>query len=322
MSSERWQRMEEVFQQVLERPPDEQGGFLKEVCGEDETLQRAVASLLEADREGEAFLEKPLAPSPEAGPPLPLPSGGRMGPYRLLRQIGEGGMSTVFLAVRDDETFQRRVAVKILRRGMESEDAQRRLRIERQILASLDHSYVARLYDGGTTEEGLPFFVMEYVEGLAIDAYCDHHQLPIAGRIELFRKVCSAVHYAHQNLVVHRDLKPSNILVTAEGSPKLLDFGIAKLLNPELSSSELEPTATWLRILTPHYASPEQVRGEPVTTASDVYSLGVLLYKLLTGRVPYRFDGRTPQEVERILSEKEPSRPSTAVTEMVNISAA
>jgi serine/threonine-protein kinase len=311
MSSERWRRLDEIFQQALEFPPGERDGFLREACGDDDGLRKAVDSLLEADRAGEEFLEQPLI-SPEVS--TPLPDGGQLGAYRLVREIGQGGMSTVYLGARDDDSFRRRVAVKVIRRGMESEESKRRLRAERQILASLDHPWIAKLYDGGETAEGLPYFVMQYVEGLPIDAYCDQHRLTVDDRTILFGEVCAAVHYAHQNLVVHRDLKPSNILVSADGSPKLLDFGIAKLLNPELSSPEIEPTATWVRLLTPHYASPEQVRGEAITTASDVYSLGVLLFKLLTGRLPYALEERTPREVERIVTDHEPPRPSTVVT--------
>jgi serine/threonine-protein kinase len=222
-------------------------------------------------------------------------------------------MSTVYLAVRSDDTFKRQVAIKLVRRGMESAEVLRRLRSERQILASLDHPYIARLFDGGSTDNGLPYFVMEYVDGLPIDAYCRHNQLTVGERLTLFRKVCAAVHYAHQNLVVHRDIKPSNILVTADGEPKLLDFGIAKLLNPDMASAESEPTATWQRIMTPNYASPEQVRGKHITTASDTYSLGVLLYKLLTGRLPRSFKGRSQAEIEQLLTDTDPLPPSAAV---------
>ncbi len=311
MSSERWRRLDEIFQKALDLPPEKRDEFLSEACGDDDGLRKAVDSLLEADRAGEEFLEQPLIPSESS---TPLPDGGQLGAYRVVREIGQGGMSTVYLGARDDASFRRRVAIKVIRRGMESEESKRRLRVERQILASLDHPWIARLYDGGETAEGMPYFVMEYVEGLPIDAYCDHHRLTVDERTILFGKVCEAVHYAHQNLVVHRDLKPSNILVTADGNPKLLDFGIAKLLNPELSSPEVEPTATWVRLLTPHFASPEQVRGETITTVSDVYALGVLLFKLLTGRLPYVLEERTPREVERIVTDHEPPRPSTVVT--------
>jgi eukaryotic-like serine/threonine-protein kinase len=313
MSSDRWRRLDEIFQQAVDRPAGEREAFLQEACGDDPALRRAVESLLEADGASDAFLEQPLIPQPpDSG--TPLPDGGQLGAYRLLREIGQGGMSTVYLGARGDDSFRRRVAIKVIRQGMESEESHRRFRAERQILASLDHPWIAKLFDGGETASGLPYLVMEYVAGLPIDLYCDHHRLTVGERTDLFVKVCSAVHYAHQNLVVHRDLKPSNILVTSDGSPKLLDFGIAKLLNPELSAAEIQPTATWMRLLTPHYASPEQIRGEVITTASDVYSLGVLLYKLLTGQLPYALEARTLKEVERLLTHYDPPRPSTVVS--------
>ena len=237
----------------------------------------------------------------------------RVGPYRVERELGRGGMGTVYLAVRADDEYRKRVAIKVLRRGMETDDIVRRFRNERQILASIDHPHVAKLFDGGATDDGLPYFVMEYVDGRQIDDYCDAHRLSIADRLTLFRKVCSAVHFAHQNLVIHRDLKPENILVGADGQPKLLDFGIAKLLNPELAARTLYPTRVEMRLMTPEFASPEQARGEPITTASDVYSLGVLLYELLTGHGPYRLENRQLDEITRAICEEEPMRPSAAI---------
>ncbi len=323
MSSGDWQQIWAIFEDAIALPPQDRPALLDQACGEDEKLRHAVEEVLAADGETDSFLDQPIAHHGGPGgtrsregvrPPRQLPRDTAIGPYRILRRIGQGGMSTVYLAVRADDAFKRRVVVKLIRPGMESEAIQQRLRTERQILASLDHPYVARLYDGGTTGPGLPYFVLEYVEGVAIDVFCQQNRLSVDERLTLFRKVCAAVHYAHQNLVVHRDLKPSNILVTAEGDPKLLDFGIAKLLNPELGSVELEPTATWHRVLTPNYASPEQIRGKLITTASDVYALGVLLYKLLTGQLPYRFSGRSADEIESILSESEPLPPSVAVS--------
>ncbi len=213
-------------------------------------------------------------------------------------------MGSVYLAARADDTFRRQVVVKLIRRGMESAQTRQRLRTERQILATLDHPNIARLFDGGTIDdeslgENLPYFVMELVEGLPIDTFCDHHRLSIADRLRLFRKVCGAVHYAHRHLVVHRDLKPSNILVTTAGEPKLLDFGIAKLLGPEPIGIDAAPTVAWVRWLTPDYASPEQILGQPITTASDVYSLGGLLHRLLTGELPRRLAGLSPAQIER-----------------------
>ena len=222
-------------------------------------------------------------------------------------------MGAVYLAARADDEYRKEVAIKLVRRGLDTEDILRRFRNERQILAQLDHPNIARLIDGGTTDDGLPYFVMEYVNGEPINAYCDANALLTTERLKLFRKVCAAVTYAHQNLVIHRDLKPSNILVTQEGEPKLLDFGIAKLLS---AGDELfTQTIPALRVMTPEYASPEQVKGEKITTTSDVYSLGVLLYELLTGQRPYRLKTRTPEEIARAITEQEPERPSTAVSQ-------
>ncbi len=225
-------------------------------------------------------------------------------------------MGTVYLAVRSDDAYQKRVAIKVLKRGMDTDAIVGRFRNERQILASLEHPYIAGLLDGGTTADGLPYFAMEYVEGQTIVEYCESRSLDTTARLELFTKICAAVQYAHQNLIIHRDIKPQNVLVAADGTPKLLDFGIAKLLNPELGGQTLAPTAAGPQLMTPEYASPEQVRGLAVTTATDVYSLGVLLYELLTGRRPYQITSRTPAEIERVVCHSEPVRPSTAVTEI------
>ena len=233
-----------------------------------------------------------------------------LGPYRILREIGRGGMATVYEAERDDREFERRVAVKVIRRGMDSADIVRRLRRERQILADLDHPGIARLLDGGTAPDGRPYVVMEVIDGEPIDSYCGRHRLGLGPRLELFRRVCAAVHFAHKSLVLHRDIKPSNILVTADGAPKLLDFGIATAIDgggePEAGA---EPTRTGWRHLTPEWASPEQVRGERLTTASDVYSLGLLLYLLVAGRRAYQVDARRPAELERIVCETVPPPP-------------
>lgn len=239
--------------------------------------------------------------------------GRRIGTYKIHALIGQGGMSTVYLAVRADDQFQKRVALKLVKRGMDTDEIVRRFRTERQILAGLDHPNIALLLDGGTSEDGLPYFAMEYVEGARIDEYCDDHRLDIDQRLKLFCTVCSAVHYAHQNLVVHRDIKPANIVVTEDGVPKLLDFGIAKLLNPDLSAQTVQYTAMGQGLLTPEFASPEQIRGRTITTASDVYSLGVLLYLLLTGRLPYSLEGRHPRAIERAVCETEPVKPSLTV---------
>ena len=309
-AAERWRRMDALFAEALERPPEERGAFLDTACAGDAGLRREVEGLLEADERSATFLEHP------AGELLGLlpdgEEGGRLGPYRLLRRLGSGGMGTVYLARREDEHYRQEVAIKVLRSGLQSTEALHRFLAERQILARLEHPNIARLYDGGNTEDGRrPYLVMELVEGLPVDEYCDRRQLTVDQRLDLFRRICSAVQYAHQNLLVHRDLKPANILVTAAGEPKLLDFGIAKRLEPEAADASL--TRTGLRVLTPSYASPEQVKGEPITTASDVYSLGVLLYGLLAGRGPYRAGSGLPHEIERAICEQEPERPSLAL---------
>ncbi|MEO6727197.1 MAG: serine/threonine-protein kinase [Blastocatellia bacterium] len=315
MTPERYQRIKQIFQAAVDRPPTERPAWLEEACVNDAELRREVESLLADADEVET---KPLLDS-LALPALPNMSlleprlGQLIGPYKILRELGHGGMGTVYLAERADEQFKQRVAVKVVKRGMDSEEILARFRHERQILASLDHPNIARLLDGGTTADALPYFVMEHIEGQPIDVYCNTHKLTTDERLELFRTVCSAVHYAHQNLVVHRDLKPTNILVTEAGTVKLLDFGIAKILNPEMFPETVLPTRTWERPMTPAYASPEQVRGHVITTASDVYALGVILYELLTGQRPYQFKGHAPHEIAKVVCETEPDRPSTAV---------
>lgn len=236
----------------------------------------------------------------------------RLGNYKVIKEIGRGGMGAVYLAQRADEQYEKRVAIKLIKRGMDTESVLRHFRTERQILAGFDHPNIARLFDGGMTENGLPYFIMEYVEGLPIDEYCNAHALSISERLKLFREVCAAVSYAHRHLVIHRDIKRSNILITVDGVPKLLDFGIAKILQ-QGNTGEPLATVTSARLMTPEYASPEQVRGESVTTASDVYSLGVVLYELLTGKSPYHFTSQSPYDVARIITETEPKKPSTTV---------
>jgi len=267
-----------------------------------------VESLLASEAEIGDFIETPVFQIHREEAET-LTAGERIGAYRVVREIGRGGMGSVYLAARADEEFDQRVAIKLVRRGMDTDEILRRFRAERQILAHLDHPNIAKLFDGGTTQDGRPYFVMEYVEGQPVDEYCDGRKLPTRERLELFRSVCSAVHFAHQNLVVHRDLKPGNILVTADGVPKLLDFGIAKLLDPDQEAF----TRADVRPMTPEYASPEQVRGEAITTASDVYSLGVLLYTLLTGHSPYRPATRDPQSLAKAICETDPPRPSSVV---------
>jgi eukaryotic-like serine/threonine-protein kinase len=314
---ERWENIKVLFQEALERPPEERAGFLDEACVGDAWLRSEVESLLLSHEQAGSFIDHPATGAEEALLEDPgLRPGERIGPYRLLQLLGTGGMGSVYLAVRDDDQYRKKVALKVVKRGMDSAEILRRFRGERQILATLDHPNIARLLDGGITAGGLPYFVMEHVEGEPIHRYCESHRLEIPERLELFRAVCAAVQYAHQHLVVHRDLKPGNILVTSQGVPKLLDFGIAKVLQPDLFPQTVLPTGTGVRLMTPEYASPEQVRGEPITTTSDVYSLGVLLYELLTGRPPYRLPNRVQREIERVICEVEPERPSTAVTQV------
>ena len=308
-----WATVERWFAQAVALPTAERHAFLAGSVRRGELASenmRQIQRLLEADVRSEGFIERAVEAGACALADAEVATERRFGRYRLVREIGRGGMSSVFLAVRDDEEFHKRVAVKVVPRGMDSQDIVRRFRTERQILASLDHPNIAKLYDGGTTEDGLPYFVMEYIEGVAVDRYCTQHQLTLVERLRLFQRICSAVHFAHQNLVVHRDLKPSNVLVTPGGVPKLLDFGIAKVLNPELSGTAIEPTRRAAGLMTLGYASPEQVRGLSVTTATDVYSLGVLLYELLTGRRPYRVSQDRPSQWETVICERPPEPPA------------
>lgn len=285
MDDARWRRIDALFGDALELDADLRDAFLERQCGGDEELRHAVERLLALEVEAASFLAEPLAVRS-----APVPSGAlddaRIGPYRLLRPLGHGGMGSVYLARREDD-YRQDVAIKLVRRGLLNDDLRRRFLNERQVLARLEHPNIARLYDGGTTADGHPFLVMERIEGLPIDLYCDRHRLTIRRRLELFRQICAAVEYAHRRGLVHCDLKPSNVLVTDDGTPKLLDFGIAKLLRADELGAEPTRTLSGLRPVTPGYASPEQMSGKAITPASDVYSLGALLYKLLCGRRPY-----------------------------------
>ena len=282
-------RGQEIFEALVQLPHGERQERLAELAGDDVALRREVETLLSQDAQGSDFLAHPgleIARRQPGGDEVRRWIGEGLGPYEILRKIGSGGMSHVFLARRSDGEYRMPVAVKVLRRGFVDPAYQRRFRTERQILASLDHPNISRLLDGGTTPDGEPYLVMEYIPGDPLLEYCDRLRLPIRQRLELFRKICRPIQFAHQKLVVHRDLKPSNILITEQGLPKLLDFGIAKLLHPSAFFVEPERTGTLDRFLTPSYASPEQAEGRPVTAASDVYALGVVLYELLCGRRP------------------------------------
>ncbi len=308
MTPDRWQKIKETLASAMESETTaDRTHFLDHACAGDTALRREVDSLLSQSADaldswadGGGFIGSDSAPSQTAGR--------RIGPYQLVRELGRGGMGTVWLARRVDDRFEQQVAIKLLKRGTDTEEVLRRFSSERKILARLEHPGIARLFDGGETEDGLPFFVMEFVPGEHLTTYAKKHRLTIPARLALFRKVCAAVQFAHQNLVVHRDLKPGNILVTAEGEPKLLDFGIARLLDEAAS----DVTALDHRRLTPAYASPEQVRGEPITTASDIYTLGALLYELLTDQSPHAFTSAKPSNTEliRMIAEQDPRRPS------------
>jgi eukaryotic-like serine/threonine-protein kinase len=316
VTSERWKQIEAIFEQALELPVTERTAFVQKSSKDDAELCREVESLLESHASVGSFIEKrslffsdeELKEDDDAA----VATGQLLGAYCVVREIGRGGMGAVYLAERADKQYKKQVAIKLIKRGMDTDSVLRHFRNERQILAGFDHPNIARLFDGGTTDDGLPYFVMEYVEGLPINEYCAAHQLSLVERLKLFREVCAAVSYAHRHTVIHRDIKMSNILVTSDGTPKLLDFGIAKMLEPGAGAEALI-TMTGVRPMTPEYASPEQVRGEPVTTTSDVYSLGVVLYELLTGRSPYRFTSRSPLDVAREITDTEPPRPSAPI---------
>ncbi|MEM9552725.1 MAG: serine/threonine-protein kinase [Acidobacteriota bacterium] len=309
MTDQEWRRLNALVHKALALPASERAEFLERACGDDDALRREAQELVEVDaRELDSFEQPAVSLRDEDAADAPE----RVDVYRLVEVIGQGGTGSVYLGVRDDREFEHRVAVKILKRGMDTDEIVARFRTERQILANLEHPNIAELHGGGTTPDHRPYFVLELVEGLPIDRYCDQQALTVRQRIELFLQVCDAVQFAHQNLVVHRDLKPSNILVNSDGEPKLLDFGIAKLLDPATGAAGTVTETGW-RMMTPEYASPEQVRGEPVTTASDVYALGILLYELLSGRRPYQIERRSQSSVHRTICHTIPERPSSRV---------
>ncbi len=323
MTPERWNEIKDKLDAVLELEPARRPAFLDQISSVDPELRQELESLITShEKAGTDFLNRPPLQATSSQPePTGLDPmiGRRLGTYQITEQIGSGGMGEVYRAFRADDQYRKQVAIKLVRAGQDSDFVIHRFKNERQILASLDHPNIAHLLDGGTTEEGVPFLVMELIEGQPITEYCESHNLPIVERIRLFLAVCSAVQYAHQRLIVHRDIKPSNVLVTLDGTPKLLDFGIAKILEPDSETGPAEPTLTIFRALTPGYASPEQVKGEPITTASDVYSLGVVLYELLTGHHPYAAPGSTPQQIARAVCEVEPAKPSTVVGRIENL---
>lgn len=323
---DRWRQLDKMLEEALELEPAARVAFLLETCAGDDSLRAEVEVLLQAEAAAPTLLDRgaialaapDLGDLPGPDEPAPLGLSERLGPYRIAGEIGAGGMSRVYLAERDDGEFLRRVAIKVMKTGTTGRaEYERRFRAERQILASFDHPEIARVYDGGVAADGRPYLVMEYIAGQPLTTYCDQRNLQLEERLELFVRVCGAVHYAHQRLVVHRDLKPSNILVTDEGRVKLLDFGIAKLLDPEAPGigSTMPPTRTGLLLLTPEYAAPEQLLGTEITTATDVYVLGILLYELLTGLRPFQLAARTTSQMAYIVCEEDPKKPSTAAAE-------
>ena len=314
ITPERWRRVKDVASLALDQDRAARADFVLQACGADAELRVQVLSLLASAEAATPFFE---APAGAAGATL-LPPDTRIGPYRIVRELASGGMGSVYLAERDGE-FRQRVAIKIVRGGFPNRFLLERFREERRILASLEHPNIARLLDGGTTDTGLPYVAMEYIEGQPIDVFCDGRGLPLRGRLAIFRQVCAAVHYAHQHLVIHRDIKAANILETADGIPKLLDFGIAKLLQSGPASA-YGPFTT-VRVMTPESASPEQVTGQPITVASDVYALGILLYRLLTGRSPYRGPLDSDAALVRAVVEEIPERPSVAVGRRMKVPA-
>ena len=311
MTPERYQQIKSVYLGAEELPAEDRDAYIRKACNGDTALMEEVNQLFANTATADPLLS---LGAQKFAPELIKPSilGQTIGHYKIVRELGAGGMGRVYLATRTDD-FRKMAAIKLLRAGVDSDALIARFRIERQILAAFDHPNIARLVDGGTNHDGLPYLVMEYIEGQPIDAYCDERRLSIDERLRLFLLVCAAVQYAHRNLVVHRDLKPSNIMVMYDGTPKLLDFGIAKLLRPDFSPVTQAFTAADVRPMTPEYASPEQVLGAPITTAADVYSLGVILYELLTGHKPHRFKTHTPLEMYQIARQAEPTRPSTAI---------
>ncbi len=317
MDSGRWREIERLFVEALELDPSQRAAWLQQNCGDDAELRREVESLLASDQEHEqGFLESKVAGAAAAvvAPPRTMQ---RVGPYEIVRELGRGGMGTVYLARRADDHFQNQVAIKLVRPGLDTDFLFMRFKRERQILATFQHPNIARLLDGGTTDDDLPYIVMEYVNGPRITEYCRERALGLEARLDLFRDVCAAVEYAHRRFVVHRDIKPGNILVDEGGTPKLLDFGICKLL---YSGFEQEPDATLtgaVAPMTPDYASPEQVRGEAVTIASDIYSLGAVLYELLTGTRPHRITQYSAAGVERAICEQETVLPSRSTADPI-----
>jgi serine/threonine protein kinase/Tfp pilus assembly protein PilF len=318
-TAKRVQRIRAIFDAVIDLPPDQRSAALDRLTEGDAALRRDVeAVILRSERTAPALESPAVAIAGESAASARSLVGERIGPYTVVRLVGMGGMGAVYEATRTDDQYRKRVAIKIVQRDLDSELTLARFRRERQILASLEHPNIAALYDGGVMADGRPFLVMEYIEGAPITMWCNARSLPLRDRVALFRQVCAAVHHAHKNLVIHRDLKPGNILVADDGTVKLLDFGIAKLLGGDASDgaeSSMPLTRGGARAFTPEYASPEQIRGEPLTTASDLYSLGVVLFELLTGRRPHQPKSRAIVDIERAVLDTPAPRPSSVITD-------
>ncbi|HLU24611.1 MAG TPA: serine/threonine-protein kinase [Longimicrobiales bacterium] len=308
MDAVRWERVQSLFHAALDHPETERRAFLEAACADDPDILLEVLELLDEDARVGSVLDRGLATIAHEVLELPEPAMRMFGPYRILRLLGEGGMGVVYLAERED--LGTRVAVKMLRDAALSPARRERFAVEQRTLAQLNHPSIARLYDAGTLPDGTPYIVMEYVEGEPLNAYCARHSATLPERLRLFMAACEAVQHAHRHAIIHRDIKPSNILVTEGGSVKLLDFGVAKHLERQDASADM--TRTGLRPMTPAYAAPEQITGDPIGTYADVYALGVVLYELLTGRLPYDLSDRTPGQAEREILEREPERPSVA----------
>jgi serine/threonine-protein kinase len=322
LNQDRLNKVRELFDEASNLSAEERELYLTSKCADDPELKKEVQSLFNSFENTKDFLEEPLTIVEQNKSNFVDPYiGKQIGNYIIDGEAGIGGMGIVYTGKRNDKEFEQKVAIKILKHGITSEYLLKRFQIERQTLANLQHQNIARLLDGGRTSDGLPYLVMEFVDGIPITEYCNENKLDIAKRLNLFREVCTAVQYAHQNLVIHRDLKPGNILVTKDGIPKLLDFGIAKLIDEELVDNNEGLTRTGVWHLTPEYASPEQIKGEKITTASDIYSLGVLLYQILTGIQPYNITNNSPSAISKVITEERILKPSERIIQSSKIKA-